>query len=246
MEKKLISVNEIAQVIDHSLLRPELTVAELREGCAIAREYGVISVCVRPSDLPIVVEALKGSKVLVTTVVAFPHGAATTASKVAEAQDAIAQGAVEVDMVLNIGRLRSGEESYVKSDIRAVVEAAHARGAIVKVIFENYYLSDGEKVVACQLSEAAGADFVKTSTGYAKGGATIADLQLMRRTCGPKVRIKAAGGVSTLDAALAVIATGTVRIGTRSTKAILDEAQKRADASGNLPFIPSGTLSSGY
>jgi deoxyribose-phosphate aldolase len=246
MEMKLISVNEIAQVIDHSLLRPELTVTELREGCAIAREYGVISVCVRTSDLPVAIEALAGTKVLVTTMVAFPHGTATTTSKVAEAQDAIARGTVEVDMVLNVGRLRSGEHRYVEDDIRAVVEAAHARSALVKVIFENYYLTDEEKVVACRLSEAAGVDFVKTSTGYAKGGATIADLQLMRRTCSPKVRIKAAGGVSTLDAALAVIATGTVRIGTRSTKAILDEARRRADAGGMLPLDVGGTLGSGY
>jgi deoxyribose-phosphate aldolase len=246
MERKLISLREIAQVIDHSLLLPELTVGELREGCAIAREYDVISVCVRPSDLPIVVEELAGTAVKVTTVIAFPHGSATTESKVAESLDAIAKGAVEVDMVLNIGRLRSGENDYVESEIRAVVKAAHARSALVKVILENYYLTDAQKVVACRLVEAAGADFVKTSTGYAKGGATIPDLVLMRKTCSSRVQVKAAGGVRDLDATLAVIATGTVRIGTRATKAILDEARKRADANGNLPFTAGKNLGSGY
>ncbi len=246
MERKTISLKEIAEVIDHSLLRPEQTVAELREGCAIAKRYGCISVCVRPSDLPIVVEELKGSAVKVTTVIAFPHGSATTGSKVAETIDAIAKGAVEVDMVLNIGRLRSGENDYVQREIAAVAEAAHARSALLKVILENYYLTDEQKVVGCRLAEAAGADFVKTSTGYAKGGATIPDLVLMRKTVSPRVQVKAAGGVRDLDAALAVIATGTVRIGTRATEEILGEARRRADANGNLPFTAGGVLTSGY
>jgi len=246
MEKKLISLQEIAQVIDHSLLRPELTVSELREGCTIAKRYGCISVCVRPSDLPIVVEELKGTAVKVTTVIAFPHGGATTESKVAETIDAIAKGAVEVDMVLNIGRLRSGENDYVQRDIAAVAEAAHAHSALLKVILENYYLSDEQKVTACKLAEAVGADFVKTSTGYAKGGTTIPDLVLMRKTVSPRVQVKAAGGVRDLDAALAVIATGTVRIGTRSTVEILSEAQKRADANGKLQFTSGSLLGSGY
>jgi deoxyribose-phosphate aldolase len=179
-------------------------------------------------------------------VIAFPHGAATTQTKVAETIDAIAKGAVEVDMVLNIGRLRSGESDYVQREIAAVAEAAHARSALLKVILENYYLTDEQKVVGCRLAEAAGADFVKTSTGYAKGGATIPDLVLMRKTVSPRVKVKAAGGVRDLDAALAVIATGTVRIGTRATEEILGEARKRADANGNLPFTAGGALTSGY
>jgi deoxyribose-phosphate aldolase len=238
MDRKLISLTEIAQVIDHSLLRPELTVLAVREGCAVAREYAVVSVCVRPSDLPVVVEELSGTKILVTTTVGFPHGVATTETKVAETRDALAKGAVEVDMVLNVGKLRSGDHRLVEDDIRAVVDAAHAGKALVKVIFENCYLTDEEKVTACHLSEKAGADFVKTSTGFAKGGATVADLQLMRRTCGPRTRVKAAGGVSTLDATLAAMAAGAVRVGTSSTRAILDEAKRRADASGFLPFAP--------
>ncbi len=240
MDEKLVSLAEIAQVLDHSLLRPELTVAGLREGCALAREYEVVSVCVRPSDLPVAGEALAGSAVRLTTTVGFPHGVTTSAAKVAEARDALDHGAVELDMVLNIGRLCSGEHRYVEDEIRAVAEVAHGRGALLKVIFENHYLGDEQKVVACRLSESAGADFVKTSTGYAKGGATLHDLELMRSTCSPRVRVKAAGGVSTLDAVLAVMAVGAVRVGTSSTKAIIDEARRRADASGRLPFAAGG------
>jgi deoxyribose-phosphate aldolase len=242
----LVTLAEIAQVLDHSLLRPELTLAGLREGCALAREYAVISVCVRPSDLPVAAEALAGGQVRLTTTVGFPHGVTTTAAKLAEARESLDRGAVELDMVLNIGRLCSGEHRYVEDEIRAMAELTHSRGALLKVIFENHYLTDEQKVVACRLSEAAGADFVKTSTGYAKGGATIPDLQLMRRTCSPKVRVKAAGGVSTLDAVLAVMAVGVVRVGTSSTKAIIEEARRRADGAGRVPLVASGALGSGY
>ncbi len=245
-----ITIAEIAATIDHSLLRPELTVDELKAGCEIARQYRVISVCVRPTDLPIVTRELAGSGVLATTVIGFPHGSHSTASKVFETRDAVAMGAVEVDMVLNIGRLRSGELDFVEDDIRQVAEAAHAGKAILKVIFENCYLTDAQKETACRISERAGADFVKTSTGYGinpggSTGATIPDLVLMRRCVSPKVRVKAAGGVSTLDAALAVLATGTVRIGTRSTKAILDEARLR-EQQGTLVRSATGALGTGY
>ncbi len=246
MTERTISLDEIARTIDHSLLRPELTDAEIEEGCKIARDYRVISVCCRPANLPIAVEELRGSGVKVTTTAGFPHGVTTTAAKVAEARDVVVAGAVEVDMVLHIGRLRSGEHDYVERDIRAVAEAVHGGGALLKVILENAYLSDEQKVVGCRLAEAAGADFVKTSTGYASSGATIPDLVLMRKTVSPRVQVKAAGGVSTLDAVLAVIATGTSRIGTRSTRAILDEARRRADAEGRLPFTPDGQLGGGY
>jgi deoxyribose-phosphate aldolase len=234
METRLITLQELAKVIDHSLLRPDMMVSAVRQGCAVAREYGVVSVCARPSDLPILVEELGGTGILITTTVGFPHGVGTTAAKVAEARGAVAGGAVEVDMVLNVGKLRSGEHRYVEDDIRAVVEAAHAGGALVKVIFENCYLAAEEKVLACQLAETAGADFVKTSTGFAQGGATVEDIQLMRRTCSRKVKVKAAGGISTLDATLAVVAAGAERVGTSSTRVILDEARSRADADGKL------------
>ena len=244
MDKRVITVQEIADTLDHSLLRPDITVKELIAGCELAKKYNCVSVCVRPSDLPIVIRELSGTKVLPTTVIGFPHGTATTESKVFETKDAIEKGAVEVDMVLNIGRLLSGEYEYVLNDIAAVAAEAHKGNAILKVIFENYYLTDELIVKCCELSKKAGADFIKTSTGYAGGGATIPDLKLMvKHAAGMKV--KAAGGVKDLDAALAVIATGTVRIGTRSSEDILLEAVKREQA-GTLFLSDEGELGSGY
>ncbi len=244
MEKKSITIQEIADVLDHSLLRPDITVQELKEGCALAKEYKCISVCVRPSDLPIVCEELKGSDVLATTVIGFPHGTCTTETKVFETQDAVRKGAVEVDMVINIGRMKSGEYDYVQDEIAQVAKAAHEGGALLKVIFENYYLTQEEKIKCCELCKKAGADFIKTSTGYAGGGATIEDLKLMVAHA-DGMKVKAAGGVKTLDQALAVIATGTVRIGTRSSKEILLDAVER-DKAGAL-FIEAGAeLGGGY
>jgi deoxyribose-phosphate aldolase len=226
MEKRPITLAEIAFTLDHSLLRPEITVKELIEGCNLAREYACVSVCVRPSDLPIVLEHLKGSKVLPTTVIAFPHGTATTESKIFEIADAVEKGAVEVDMVMNYARFLSGELDYVEREIFKAAEQAHKGGALLKVIFENHYLSTEQIVQCCRICKRAGVDFIKTSTGYAPGGSTIPDLiTMVKHSDGMKV--KAAGGVRSLDDALAVIETGTVRIGTRSSKAILEEAKLR-------------------
>lgn len=224
----LITVEEIAATIDHSLLRPDITVDELKEGCELAKKYNCISVCVRPSDLPIVCEALKGSDVLPTTVIGFPHGTATTESKVFETRDAIQKGAVEVDMVMNIGRFLSGEYEYVENDIRDVVDTAHSMGAKVKVIFENHYLTPEQIKKACQIAERAGVDFVKTSTGYAPSGSKIEDLKIMRESVSDHIEVKAAGGIRDLDQSLSVLSTGAVRIGTRSTVAILEAAKERA------------------
>lgn len=222
-----VTAADIAGTIDHSLLRPDITVAELREGCALAKEYHCVSVCVRPSDLPIVTEELKGSSVLVTTVAAFPHGTSTPQTKVFETIDAIEKGAVEVDVVMNYARFLSGEFDYVQKELEETAQAAHDRGALLKVIFENHYLTPDQIAHACRIAEAAGADFVKTSTGYAPTGSTIEDLKIMRASVSPHIMVKSAGGVKTLDQALAVLATGAVRIGTRSTKAILEEAAIR-------------------
>lgn len=222
-----ITVREIAGTIDHSLLRPDITTAELVEGCALAREYHCVSVCVRPSDLPIVVRELDGSGVLVTTVAAFPHGTATTQTKIFETVDAIEKGAVEVDVVMNYARFLSGEFGYVQDELTAVAAAAHERGALLKVIFENHYLTPEQIEHACHIAEAAGVDFVKTSTGYAPSGSKLEDLRIMRASVSPHIMVKSAGGVKTLDQALAILGTGTVRIGTRSTKAILEEAAER-------------------
>lgn len=230
-EKKSVTTpvtsKDIAKMIDHSLLNPTMTVEQVIEGCKIAKEFDVASVCVKPSDIAIAKEVLEGTDVLVTTVIAFPHGSAKTEVKVFEAEAAMKGGAVELDMVLNIGRLLSREFDYVEKDIKAVVDAAHAKGVIVKVILENCYLTDELKEIACRLCEKAGADFVKTSTGYGTGGATIEDLKLMRKTCSSKVRVKAAGGVRTLDSALSVRSVGTVRFGATATRAIMEEAYKR-------------------
>jgi len=226
LNSKTITYEQLAKVIDHSLLRPELTEADVIAGCELAARYHVATVCVKPCDVQLAKELLKGSDVLVSTVIGFPHGSNLTSIKVAEAQQAMDDGAVELDMVLNIGRLRSGKYEYVRDDIKAVCDAAHARDVKVKVIFENAYLTDEEKTIACKLSEAAGADWVKTSTGFAPSGATLEDLRLMRANVSERVQIKSAGGVRTLAALLDVIDAGVTRSGATATATILDDFKK--------------------
>jgi len=222
LNSKTITLEQLAKTIDHSLLRPELTEQDVIEGCELAKHYHVASVCVRPYHVPLATKVLAGSDVAVGTVIGFPHGSTTTATKAFEAREAVENGAVELDMVLNIGELRSGHADYVRDDIAAVVEAAGGK-AIVKVIFENAYLNDEQKVLACHLTEQAGADFVKTSTGFAETGMTYEDLKLMRASTGPNIQVKAAHGIRTLEGALAAIDLGVTRIGARATAAILDE-----------------------
>jgi deoxyribose-phosphate aldolase len=226
LSSKTITYEQLAKVIDHSLLRPELTEAAVLAGCELAARYHVATVCVKPCDVKLAKEALKGSDVLVSTVVGFPHGSNLTSIKVAEAQQAMDDGALELDMVLNIGQLRSGKHDFVREDIEAVCDAAHPRGVKVKVIFENTYLTNEEKIIACKLSEAAGADWVKTSTGFASGGATLDDLRLMRANVSENVQVKAAGGVRTLAALLDVIDAGVTRSGATATATILDDFKK--------------------
>jgi deoxyribose-phosphate aldolase len=226
LSSKTITYEQLAKVIDHSLLRPELTEAAVLAGCELAARYHVATVCVKPCDVKLAKEALKGSDVLVSTVVGFPHGSNLTSIKVAEAQQAMDDGALELDMVLNIGQLRSGKHDFVREDIKAVCDAAHPRGVKVKVIFENTYLTNEEKIIACKLSEAAGADWVKTSTGFASGGATLDDLRLMRANVSENVQVKAAGGVRTLAALLDVIDAGVTRSGATATATILDDFKK--------------------
>ena len=228
-----LTERDIAKAIDHSLLRPELDDAFVEDGCRLAAEYDVASVCVRPADVARARAILEGTDVAVGTTIGFPHGNHRTETKVFEAHRALAEGATELDMVIQIGALKSGRDADVQADIEAIVEVAHASGAIVKVIFENAYLTDDEKIRACHLSEAAGADFVKTSTGFAPGGATHDDLRLMRANTSPHIGVKAAGGVRTLDALLEVMALGTTRIGATATKAIIDDF--RARKAGRAP-----------
>jgi deoxyribose-phosphate aldolase len=229
----LTRYEDIAKMIDHSLLRPELTLAQVKEGCEVARRYHVASVCVRPCDVEVAAGELEGSDVLAGSVVGFPHGATTTAAKLFETRQMIEQGAREVDMVLNIGRLLSGECAYVETEIRNVAALCHANGAILKVIFENAYLTDEMKVVACGMCKRSKADFVKTSTGFAPGGATIPDLKLMYKHASPECRLKAAGGVRTLEAAIEVYEAGCSRFGATATVSILEDWKKRlAQAAG--------------
>ena len=221
-----VTYERLAKTIDHSLLRPELTLDDVGAGCELAAEYEVASVCVRPADVYFAAELIAGASVAVGTVVGFPHGSHTTTTKVFEAERALDDGAAELDMVINIGWLRSGEDERVGEDIAAVVKTAGAQ-AIVKVILENAYLSDDEKIRGCRLAESAGAHYVKTSTGFAPGGATLDDLKLMRATVSPEVKVKAAGGIRTLDALLEVMAIGVDRIGATQTAAILDDYRSR-------------------
>ena len=227
-----LDYEDVAKTIDHSLLRPELDDQFITDGCRLAAEYRVASVCCRPADVTRAAELLAGTGVAIGTVIGFPHGGTTTKVKVFEAEEALRSGATELDMVINIGALRSGRDAYVAGEIAAIVEKAHAAGAIVKVILENAYLDDDQKVRACRLAEAAGADYVKTSTGFAPTGATHEDLALMRRTVSPHVGVKAAGGVRTLDDLLAVMELGVTRIGATQTAPILDEFRARKAAAG--------------
>lgn len=229
LNSKTITLEQLAKVIDHSLLKPEMTRDEVVAGCELAKKYHVASVCVKPCDVKLASVVLKGSDVLVGTVVGFPHGSSVTSTKVYEAKQAMLDGAAELDMVINIGALRSGEYDLVRDDIRAIVDVAGDK-AIVKVIFENAYLNDEQKVKACQLSEEAGAHFVKTSTGYAPTGATIEDVKLMRASVSEKVQVKCAGGVRTLDALLVMIDAGVTRSGATTTAAMLDEFVQRKNS----------------
>jgi deoxyribose-phosphate aldolase len=225
-----LSYEDVAKTIDHSLLRPELDDEFIADGCRLAAKYQVASVCVRPADVPRAVQLLADTSVAVGTVIGFPHGSTTREVKVFEAQQALRSGATELDMVINIGALRSSRDAYVKEEIAVIANIAHAAGAIVKVIMENAYLNDDQKVRGCKLAEAAGADFVKTSTGFAPTGATPEDLALMRKTVSPRIGVKAAGGVRTLDGLLAVMELGVTRIGATQTAAILDEFRSRKAA----------------
>jgi deoxyribose-phosphate aldolase len=214
-------------MIDHSLLMPQLTSDDLEKGCRLAVDYDVASVCILPHYLKRCAAILKGSAVKASTTIGFPHGGHTTSTKLAETLQALADGGEELDMVVNISRVLSGDWDYVRADIKAVVDAAHAAGQKVKVIFENCYLKDEHKIRLCQICGELGADWVKTSTGFGSSGATLEDLALMRKHSPAHVQVKAAGGVRDLDMLLKVRALGVTRTGARSTKEIVDEAARR-------------------
>jgi deoxyribose-phosphate aldolase len=216
----------VASLIDYTLLKPEATSAHIRRLCEEALQFQFASACVNPYYVPLAAEMLRGSAVKVCTVAGFPLGATTTDAKVFEAQEGIQHGAQEIDMVMNVGVLKSGDDAAVEEDIRRVVEACHRGNAICKVILENCLLSDEEKVRACKIAVRAGADYVKTSTGFSRGGATVEDVALMRATVGPKVGVKASGGIRALGDLEKMVAAGATRIGTSSGVKIVLEARR--------------------
>jgi deoxyribose-phosphate aldolase len=218
--------SDMARMIDHTLLKPNGTEEQIRQLCAEAREFSFATVCVNPAWVPLCAELLRGTPVKVCTVIGFPLGATLPEVKAFETQRCANLGATELDMVINVGALKSRRYDLVEEDIAAVVDAAHGLGASVKVIIEAAYLTDEEKVEACVLSKAAGADYVKTSTGFAPTGATVEDVALMRRVVGPEMGVKAAGGVKTAEDAKAMIAAGATRIGASASVKILSELKK--------------------
>ncbi len=226
----------IAKMIDHSLLNPSLTTNELEEGCALAIRYNVASVCILPYYLARCAELLAGTGVHASTTIGFPHGAHTTVIKLAEARQALKDGGQELDMVINISKARSGDWQYVRNEIQALAETIHAGGAKIKVIFENAYLDDAAKIRLCEICGEIGVDWVKTSTGYAPTGATLPDLELMRKHSPARVQVKAAGGIRDLDTLLTVRAIGVSRVGATRTAAMLEECRKRL---GLDPIAPS-------
>lgn len=221
---------DIARLIDHTVLRAEATEADIRKACEEALRYGFASVCINPYWIPLVAAALEGSPVKVCTVIGFPLGASTTAVKAAETEDAVRAGAQEIDMVVNIGELRGTDHQVVRHeavgrDIEAVVAAAHKGKAIVKVILETALLNDDQKTAGCTLAKLAGAEFVKTSTGFSTGGATVHDVALMRKVVGPEMGVKASGGIRTLEDLKSMIAAGATRIGASSSVRIVEAAR---------------------
>jgi len=217
----------IAKMIDHSLLNPTLTTRELEDGCSLALRYNVASVCILPYYLARCAELLAETTIKASTAVGFPHGGQRTAIKVAEARQALKDGGQELDVVINISKVRSGDWQYIHDELFALTETTHADGAKIKVIFENAYLDDAAKIRLCEICGALGVDWVKTSTGFAPSGATHADLELMRRHSPERVQVKAAGGIRDLDALLEVRALGVTRVGATRTESILEECRKR-------------------
>ena len=222
------SYESVARTIDHSLLSPTLTTADFEAGCLVALEYKVASVCIQPYYLRRCAEILKGSTVKASTTIGFPHGGHTTAAKLAETDIALRDGGEELDMVVNISKVLSGDWKYVADEIRAINDRTHEAGQKLKVIFENCYLNEAQKIELCRICADAGVDWVKTSTGYGTGGATLEDLILMRKYSPPSVQVKAAGGVRDLDMLLKVLALGVSRCGASRTKEILEDFKSRA------------------
>ncbi len=243
-----LTPHDIAKMLDHSTLQPYLTQEDIRKGCELALKYDTASVCARPADMKLVASILKGSDVRVCTVIGFPHGNHLPEIKLAEAKAALDDGCQELDMVINVGRLIAGEDNYVQGEIRSICELAHGRNAKVKVIIETCYLTDEQKVRVCKLATAAGADWVKTSTGYGSAGCKVEDVRLMRASVPPACQVKGSGGIRDLDTVLAVRAAGATRCGVSATEKIMAEAEKRY-AEGTLAegaYVQGENTPAGY
>lgn len=252
-----VTLQQIAKMIDHSLLHPTMTDADIQKGLEIAKKYNVATACIKPYSIPMAKEALAGTDVLVCPVIGFPHGNSTTEVKVYEATKAAVAGGKEIDMVINIGKALSGDWDYVAYEIKQVNDAVTTHDAVLKVIFENDYLSDEHIIQLCRICSDIGVAFVKTSTGYgfvkqpngmySYAGATVRHLKLMREHCKPEVQIKAAGGVRTLDDLLHVMTLGVTRIGATATANIMEEAIARgiSDQPSEVTFKPMATKAAG-
>jgi deoxyribose-phosphate aldolase len=226
---------EVAKRLDHALLKPTLTDMELDAGCRLARAYDVASVCIIPHALRRCAELLAGSDVQPSTTIGFPHGGEATRVKVFEAEQALADGGTELDMVVNVGKVLGGDRAYVRADIRAVLDVTRRAERKLKVIFENAYLADADKIWLCELCSELEVDWVKTSTGFGPSGATLQDLRLMRAHTPERVQVKASGGIRTLDQVLEIRALGVSRIGTSNSKQILDELRARLGGADLAP-----------
>ncbi|KAG0956886.1 hypothetical protein G6F60_001867 [Rhizopus arrhizus] len=229
IEVKTLTAESLAKVFDHAILRPDQTTEDVVQGCQVAREYNVASVCVKPCDVKQASELLQGSSVMVGTVISFPHGNSPTSAKVAEALQTVEDGAIELDIVINIGHLRSGLYAEVQQELEEIMKACRAKNKDVsfKIIFETAYLTNEQIVKACEISHAAGAEFVKTSTGFASAGATVEHIKLMKASVPESMEVKASGGIKTLDQVLEFLSLGATRIGSSSSDKIVEEFKKR-------------------
>jgi deoxyribose-phosphate aldolase len=237
--------DDLSKMIDHSLLNPSLTTQELEEGCALAVRYNTASVCIMPYYLARCAEILAGTTVNPSTTIGFPHGGHTTAVKLAEARQALRDRGKELDVVINISKAKSGDWEYVHSEIEGLTRLIHEGGAKIKVIFENAYLSNADKIRLCEMCGEIGVDWVKTSTGYASSGATMEDLILMRKHTPATTQVKAAGGIRDLDAMLAVRAIGVSRVGATRTATMLEEGRKRLGLQP-ISFEPTAAIAGGH
>lgn len=229
-EQPQLGYDDIAKMMEHAVLLPELSEEEVRTGCEIARQYGVAAICVRPCDAEMAVRWMEGSGVAVASVAGFPHGSSTTAAKLYETRDLLRRGVKEIDTVLNVGKMISRQFQYIENELEQMAQACHEEGAVLKVAFENGYLSEDLKTIACRIAKRTGVDYARTSTRFGPAPYSLDDIRLMRRLCGERVKLKASGGVQTITQVLEIRESGCERIGSMATVAILEDWKERLAA----------------